>query len=97
MSVVFLTTGGRRDTILRDAIAGKGYVIDAERSAYGCPEVCTWGIQDPPCIVKVHDGRAVHQISDPADIKAWTYVKGLHTQAVNAYEAAKAAAQEPVE
>lgn len=92
MSVIFLTSGDRRETLLREAIAGKGYQIDSERSAFGDPEVCQWGIADPPCIIKLHDGKAVYELSDPAKAKAWTYVKGLMTTAVNDYDAAKAAA-----
>jgi hypothetical protein len=91
MSVVFLTSGDKREELLRAAIEGKGYQIDQERSAFGDPEVCAWGIQDPPCIVKVHDGRAVYELNDPAKVRTWAYIKGLMTTAVNDYDAAKAA------
>lgn len=90
MSVILLTSGDRRETLLREAIEGKGYQIDAERSAFGDPEVCAWGIQDPPCIVKVHDGRAVYELNDPAKVRAWTVIKGYMTKAVTDYDAAKA-------
>jgi hypothetical protein len=92
MSVIFLTSGDKRETLMRDAIAGKGYQIDAERSAFSDPEVCAWGIQDPPCLVKLHDGRAVYELNDPAQAVAWAIIADQMAAAVTAYDEAKAAA-----
>lgn len=93
MSVIFLTVGGdTRETALREAIAAKGWEV-TERYAFSDPEVCAWGIVDPPCVIKLYDGRAVWECADPVAAAGWSWnwVKGEHTKAVNAY----IAAQEP--
>jgi hypothetical protein len=92
MSVIFLTSGDKREADLRAAIATKGYQIDSERSAFGDAEVCQWGITDPPCIIKLHDGKAVYELNDPAKVRQWSVIKGYMTKAVTDYDAAKAEA-----
>jgi hypothetical protein len=94
MSVVFLITGALRDVAMREAITAKGWQIDSERSAFSDPEVIGWHSMDPPCVVKVHDGRAVWECSDPVAAAGWSWnwVKGEHTKAVKAYDTAKAEA-----
>lgn len=92
MTTILLTSGDARDAILQAKLAASGIVPDEIRSAWGCPEVCGWGIQDAPALICLHDGRAVLQLTDNDAIPKATTWKARATKAAAAYDVAKLAA-----
>lgn len=87
MSIVFLTSGDKREFDFRDAFALLGYEFDAERSAFGDNEVCGWGIHDPACIIKLHRGVSVYEESNPIKLPSWATFQANANSAVKAYDA----------
>lgn len=94
--IVYLTSGDQRDAEFSPLVTAAGITPEHERSAWGDPEVTTWGIQDAPVLLWLHDGRAVYQVTDANPDALATFTADAQT-AVDAYELAKAEAQEPAE
>ena len=78
----------------RAAVEATGLVPDVDADAFkDCgTQLNQWRIHTVPCLAKIHDGIAVDQISDLAwlDGKKAATIKGRFTNAVNAYESARA-------
>lgn len=82
---------------LRLAVETTGIVPDQTGDAYADfgHMLNKWHIERVPCLVRIHDGKAVDQISDAGWLqgKKASTIKGRFTNAVNAADDAKAQAQ----
>lgn len=92
--LIYLTTGDNRDHNLQAMLAERGIKPTTERPAYGDPNVCGWCLQDAPCLLWLHDNRAVIQWTDNSDIPAADDLQPLIDAAVTAYEEANASPAE---
>lgn len=88
--LVYLTTGDSRDMAMQALLSTQGIQPDTVRSAYGDPEVCDWIVQDAPCLLWLHNGKAVLQIASNDPMPEAGDLPAMIDAAVAAYEDAHA-------